>query len=120
MILSVNEKSISEDIFNDKKISFLYTFEKRGVYEVPKLNIKSTFPFGIINTFGKISFQEKIYVFPKPIKPPEDIFQKLYDKKKMKDLIMNLIKLRKKRYSKLIKNFLETFHYQKEILHQRI
>ena len=82
LILSVNEKSISEDIYNDKKISFLYTFEKRGVYEVPKLNIKSTFPFGIINTFGKISFQEKIYVFPKPIKPPEDIFQKLYDKKK--------------------------------------
>lgn len=94
---SVNKKSINTDIFIDKKISFLHTFKKRGVYEVPKLSIKSTFPFGIINTFGKISFQEKIYVFPNPIKPPKDIFEKLYDKKKDEGFDYEFDKIEEKR-----------------------
>ena len=75
----IGDEFINSDIYEEKKIKFDYIFDKRGVYNLPQLNVKSQFPFGIINTFSKIFFNEKITVYPKPIKPSDEILDSLFD-----------------------------------------
>jgi len=76
--ISVNDKNIQNiDLAYKKKITFKNLFLKRGVIDIPILKIQSFFPFGIIKTFGVIKFNQKLYVYPEPIKPPLDIIKDL-------------------------------------------
>ena len=77
----IGKTSINSDINIQRKIKLNFVFDKRGIQEVPNLNVKSEFPFGIINTFSKIFFKEKITIYPKPIKPSDDLLESLFDDK---------------------------------------
>lgn len=77
----IGKKSINSDINMQKKIKLNFVFDKRGIQEVPNLNVRSIFPFGIINTFSRIFFKEKIIIYPKPIKPSDDLLESLFDDK---------------------------------------
>ena len=77
----IGKTSINSDINIQKKIKLNFVFDKRGIQEVPNLNVRSEFPFGIINTFSKILFKEKITIYPKPIKPSDDLLESLFDDK---------------------------------------
>ena len=71
-----NSKVVNYDIKNSRDLNFENRFNTRGTYEVPKINVNSIFPFGIINTFCKISFNEKVIVYPRPLKPPLDAIKR--------------------------------------------
>ena len=73
------ENFFNIDIYDVKKISFNTIFKKRGVTNSPNIKIKSIFPFGIIKTFGEVAFKEKIVVYPEPKRPPNDVFDKIFD-----------------------------------------
>jgi hypothetical protein len=76
--ISNNENKIKNvDLTNQKKIAFKNIFLKRGVYEIPTLRLESFFPFGIIKTFGVVIFDQKIHIYPEPIKPPQDLIKNL-------------------------------------------
>ena len=77
----IGKTSINSDINIQRKIKLNFVFDKRGIQEVPNLNVRSEFPFGIINTFSKILFKEKITIYPKPIKPSDDLLESLFDDK---------------------------------------
>lgn len=77
----IGKTSINSDINIQKKIKLNFVFDKRGIQEVPNLNVRSVFPFGIINTFSRIFFKEKIIIYPKPIKPGDDLLESLFDDK---------------------------------------
>ena len=77
----IGKTSINSDINIQRKIKLNFVFDKRGIQEVPNLNVRSEFPFGIINTFSKIFFKEKITIYPKPIKPSDDLLESLFDDK---------------------------------------
>ena len=77
----IGKTSINSDINIQRKIKLNFVFDKRGIQEVPNLNVRSEFPFGIINTFSKILFEEKITIYPKPIKPSDDLLESLFDDK---------------------------------------
>lgn len=70
---------INKDIKDKTVINLKHKFVKRGVNKLPNLNINSTFPFGILNTFTSVNLNEKITVYPEPIKPSNEIFESLYD-----------------------------------------
>ena len=73
-----NKKKIQNlNLINDKKISIGHFFLKRGVQDIPQINLESLFPFGIIRAFGIVKFKQKLYVYPEPIKPPVSIIQNL-------------------------------------------
>ena len=76
--ISNNESNIKNvDLTNQKKIAFKNIFLKRGVYEIPILKLESFFPFGIIKTFGLVIFDQKLHIYPEPIKPPQDLIKNL-------------------------------------------
>ena len=76
-----NQNQYKTNINQFEQIKFKHTFSQRGIVETPSLNISSVFPFGIIKTFGKISFKEKIVVYPKPIRPPQFVLDNINNKK---------------------------------------
>ena len=75
---NIDKENLNKDLQNITIINLKHRFEKRGVTKTPLLNINSKFPFGLINTFSKISFQEFLTIFPEPIKPTNEIFDDLY------------------------------------------
>ena len=75
-----NDQTINLDPKKINNITFMNKFEKRGVYETPSITFNSVFPFGIINTFGKIYFKKKLIIYPEPIKPPKNILDNLFNK----------------------------------------
>ena len=76
---NLGNASVNSDVNLQKKIRFNFMFKNRGIQDVPNLNVKSQFPFGIINTFSKIFFKERIAIYPKPIKPGDDVLASLFD-----------------------------------------
>ena len=78
-----NQNQFKTNINQFEQINFKHAFGQRGIVETPSLNISSIFPFGIIKTFGKISFKEKIVVYPKPIQPPQLVFDNINNKKQV-------------------------------------
>ena len=76
---NLGNASVNSDVNLQKKIRFNFMFKNRGIQDVPNLNVKSQFPFGIINTFSKIFFKERITIYPKPIKPGDDVLASLFD-----------------------------------------
>ena len=76
--ISSNKNNVKNfDLINQKKLTFKEKFLKRGVYEIPILKLESFFPFGVIKTFGLVKFNEKIHIYPEPIKPSDDLIRKL-------------------------------------------
>ena len=75
-----NDQTINLDPKKINNITFQNKFEKRGIYETPSISFNSVFPFGIINTFGKIYFKKKLIIYPEPIKPPKNILDNLFNK----------------------------------------
>ena len=75
----INNQIINKDLQKNCILNFSQKFNNRGVYDAPSLNINSTFPFGIINTFGKVFLDEKIVIYPNPIKPPKELLEKLFE-----------------------------------------
>ena len=75
----IDKEKINKDILKKTIVSFKHKFEKRGITKSPILNISSQFPFGVINTFAKVSFGESLTIFPEPIKPSNEIFNQLYE-----------------------------------------
>ena len=74
----IGGESVKADIKGKINIILKYIFEKRGKVITPPMNIHSLFPFGIIKTFTNISFNEYLTIYPEPIKPPNEIFEQLY------------------------------------------
>jgi uncharacterized protein (DUF58 family) len=81
-----NEKKLNIDLdYQDKTIgnfNFLRRFnkifipflnEKRGVFKIQRLRLKSTYPFGIIRTKRFFDSKSKLIVFPKMLKPNQDL-----------------------------------------------
>ena len=81
-----NEKKLNIDVdYLNKTIgnfNFLRSFnkifiplfkEKRGVFKIQKLRLKSTYPFGIIRTKRFFDSKSKLIVFPKLLKPSRDL-----------------------------------------------
>jgi uncharacterized protein (DUF58 family) len=76
--ISNNENNIKNvDLLDQKKITFKNLFLKRGVYEVPILKLESFFPFGIIKTYGLVKFEQKLHIYPEPIRPSQDLIKNL-------------------------------------------
>ena len=82
-----NEKKINLDIELDGQeignFNFLKTlneirvkkvFKDRGIKQISNLIIKSDFPFGVIKTKRSIEIKNKVFVYPKPIRPSENLF----------------------------------------------
>ena len=60
------------DLIEGKKIEYSTFFLKRGVQDMPQINLESLFPFGVIKAFGVVKLKEKLFVYPEPIKPPSN------------------------------------------------
>ena len=81
-----NEKKLNIDlVYQDKTIgnfNFLKRFnkifipffnEKRGAFKIQRLRLKSTYPFGIIRTKRFFDSKSKLIVFPRMLKPNQDL-----------------------------------------------
>jgi len=81
-----NEKKLNIDlVYQDKTIgnfNFLKRFnkifipffnEKRGAFKIQRLRLKSTYPFGIIRTKRFFDSESKLVVFPRMLKPNQDL-----------------------------------------------
>ena len=97
----------------------------KGCYETPGLNISSVFPFGIIKTFEKISFKEKIIIYPKPVQPPQFVLDNInnknqegfdyeFDKIEEDKFNQNLSKISWKHYSIKKKYYFKKFIFKKD------
>lgn len=75
----IGQDKINKDIKDITTIYLKHKFLKRGANKLPNINVNSTFPFGILNTFTTVTLNENITVYPEPIKPSSDIFENLYD-----------------------------------------
>ena len=73
------------DLHSQNKISIKNIFLKRGICEIPIIKLISFFPFGIMKTFGLIKFDQKMCVYPEPIKPSRDLINKLLIINKLND-----------------------------------
>jgi hypothetical protein len=84
-----NEKKLNIDlVYQDKTIgnfNFLKRFnkifipffnEKRGAFKIQRLRLKSTYPFGIIRTKRFFDCESKLIVFPRMLKPNQDLLNK--------------------------------------------
>ena len=120
-----NRNQLKTNINQSKQINFRHAFNQRGVMETPDLNISSVFPFGIIKTFGKISFKEKIIVYPKPIQPPQFVLDNInnknqegfdyeFDKIEEDKFNQNLSKVSWKHYSIKKKYYFKKFIFKKD------
>ena len=83
---SSNDKKLNIDIDYDNKTigNFNFTnkynnfshpmkFKERGVFPFKRLCIKSIYPFGIMRTKIYFHLRSLIYVYPKAIRPPENL-----------------------------------------------
>ena len=113
------------DIKDNTKIKFKNIFQKRGIHNIPPIHVKSVFPFGVIKTFCKIYFDEKLIIYPKPIKPPkhlldiinnqnEEGFDYEFDKIEENEHEKNLSKVSWKHYSIKKKYYHKRFKFNKE------
>lgn len=81
-----NEKKLNIDaVYQNKNIGnynfinkinkiFIPLFnDNRGVFKLQRLNLKSTYPFGIIRTKRFFDSNSKLIVFPKTIRPNQDL-----------------------------------------------
>ena len=81
-----NEKKLNIDaVYQNKNIGnynfinkinkiFIPLFnDNRGVFKLQRLNLKSTYPFGIIRTKKFFDSNSKLIVFPKTIRPNQDL-----------------------------------------------
>ena len=120
-----NRNQLKTNINQSKQINFKHAFNQRGVMETPDLNISSVFPFGIIKTFGKISFNERIIVYPKPIQPPQFVLDNInnknqegfdyeFDKIEEDKFNQNLSKVSWKHYSIKKKYYFKKFIFKKD------
>ena len=59
------------------------TFPKRGKYKIGKLQLRSTFPFGLFERSWEIETPEEILVFPKPLEVeiPKSVFSSTRSKR---------------------------------------
>ena len=86
IVNSSNDKKLNIDIDYDNKTignfnfikkinNFTYPikFKERGVFPFKKLCIKSIYPFGIIRTKIYFHLRSLIYVYPKAVRPPENL-----------------------------------------------
>ena len=121
--LRQNNYSINFDIKETEKIKFKNKFDKRGTFDVPMIDVKSVFPFGIINTFSKIIFEEKLTIYPNPIKPPQNLLDNMlkinkegfdyeFDKIEEDKFGQNLSKISWKHYSIKGKLFYKKFVFK--------
>lgn len=120
-----NQNQIKTNINQSKQINFRHAFNQRGIMKTPGLNISSVFPFGIIKTFGKISFKEKIIVYPKPVQPPQFVIDNInnknqegfdyeFDKIEEDKFNQNLSKVSWKHYSIKKKYYFKKFIFKKD------
>ena len=120
-----NQKKFKTNINKSQQIAFRHIFNQRGTFDTPSLNISSVFPFGIIKTFGKISFKEKIIIYPKPIQPPQFVLDNLnnkkqegfdyeFDKIEEEKFNQNLSKVSWKHYSIKKKYYFKKFIFKKD------
>ena len=75
----IGQNKINKDIKDKTTVYLRHKFVKRGTNKLPNINVSSTFPFGILNTFSSVALNESITVYPEPIKPSNEIFESLYD-----------------------------------------
>ena len=88
---------------------------------MPQINLESVFPFGVIKAFGVVKLKEKLFVYPEPIKPPNNLISNL-EKQNLKNdndyefdsieegkLGENLSRISWKHYSILKKLFTKKF-----------
>ena len=86
IVNSSNDKKLNIDIDYDNKtignfnfikkinnFSYPIKFKERGVFPFKRLCIKSIYPFGIIRTKIYFHLRSLIYVYPKAIRPPENL-----------------------------------------------
>ena len=86
IVNSSNEKKLNIDIDYDKETIGNFNFvnkisnfsipiklKERGVSSFKRFCIKSIYPFGIIRTKIYVHLKSLIYVYPKAIKPPENL-----------------------------------------------
>ena len=120
-----NNSLVNIDLKDNAKIKFKNIFHKRGIYIVPQINVKSVFPFGIISTFCKIYFNEKLIIYPEPIKPPQNLlniihnqngegFDYEFDKIEENEQEKNLSKVSWKHFSIKKKYYHKIFKFKKE------
>ena len=120
--LFLNKEKIQNfDLIQGKKIDTKQFFLKRGVQDMPQINLESVFPFGVIKAFGVVKLKEKLFVYPEPIKPPNNLISNL-EKQNLKNdndyefdsieegkLGENLSRISWKHYSILKKLFTKKF-----------
>ena len=90
--IGIDKKSINKDIQDKTSVYLKHKFEKRGITQAPILNINSKFPFGIINTFTSVSFQESLQFFLNQLNLLMKFLMNYTNLTLMRVLIMNLIK----------------------------
>lgn len=86
IVNSSNDKKLNIDIDYDNKIignfdfinkinifSHPMKFKERGIFSLKKFCIKSIYPFGVIRTKIYVHLRSFIYVYPKAIRPPENL-----------------------------------------------
>ncbi len=86
IVNSSNDKKLNIDIeYDNKKIgnfnfikkinnfSHPIKFKERGIFPFKRLCIKSIYPFGIIRTKIYFHLKSLVYVYPKAIRPPENL-----------------------------------------------
>ena len=73
--IDYDNKTIGNFNFTKKFNNFFYPmkFKERGVFPFKRLCIKSIYPFGIIRTKIYFHLRSLIYVYPKAIRPPENL-----------------------------------------------
>jgi uncharacterized protein (DUF58 family) len=75
--LEINKSILQNFNLSDKikEFNIKYNYDKRGVYSLNKIILKSIYPFGIIRT--KINYQpfSKVYVFPQKLIPNQELLQ---------------------------------------------
>ena len=67
----INLKSVK----NSQITHFPVFFKERGQFFLPTINIFSEFPFGIIRSSSYWKFNNKVFVYPAPIKPKSKILK---------------------------------------------
>ena len=76
---NIGNEILNKNVINKSIINLKYKFFKRGSHKSPNLNVSSVFPFGIIKTFTSVSLNQNITIYPEPIKPSNEILNKLND-----------------------------------------
>ena len=75
--LEINKSILGNFNLSDKikEFNIKYNNDKRGVYSLNKITLKSIYPFGIIRT--KINYQplSKVYVFPQKLIPNQELLE---------------------------------------------